>query len=261
MSVVMLVARREWLELRRQPALLVSAGALFLLVSLSALSVLGLLELMVADPGRAAEFELRMAAAGLGAGEGTLAVWGANVVGLANFLAFTQLLGVAAVLSAHAMLHERQCGTLPYLLLSPVRRWQLLVGKVLGVMGLPLLVYLPIAGGTAGLASLLEVTQGAQHSLPTSAAWWMAYLLGAPTWAFCVATIGAITSGLSRDVRSAQQVVWVLVTLSSMALGSLLTGLLSAGAQAQASLWVLGLMACGASIAVGTSVLSREVGR
>src|SRR5204863_433941 len=74
----------------------------------------------------------------------------ASALQLYAFLTFTQFLGIAAVCCGHAMLHDRQCGTLSFLLLAPVGRFELLTGKVLGAIGWALGLYL-VENGAAAL--------------------------------------------------------------------------------------------------------------
>ena len=75
---------------------------------------------------------------------------------------------IAAVLAGHSVLHDRQSGTLTFLLLAPVRRTELLLGKVLGAIGPSFAMYLVISGGATVLASTFAITEPYAVRLPPS---------------------------------------------------------------------------------------------
>ncbi|MCB9761511.1 MAG: ABC transporter permease subunit [Alphaproteobacteria bacterium] len=258
--MILHVARREWRELARQPALLVSTTAIYGALGAVIVALLCLLEFVHGGPEMVAEFEARMAAAGLG-GPGALEGWATQAVDITLFLLFAQLMGVTGVLAGHTILHDRVCGTLPFLLLSPVRRWQLLVGKVLGAVAFPLLVYGVFGGGLCWFMSTLDVTQSARLHLPPSPGWWIAFAIGAPAWTWFVATVCAVASSVTRDPRSAQQIVWLVQFFTVLLCGIMLVGALPGGAAEEAALLPFAGAACFAATMMGEAILSREVTR
>lgn len=259
MTRVLHIARREWLELSRQRAMLGLVAALFLSIAGLAVGALVLLQLISADADRVADLPRWMP----GATDGAAALDGltGTVVTVFTWLIFTQYLGIAAVLAGHTVLHDRQTAALPFLLLAPVRRVELLAGKVLGAMGPPLVLYLVLSGGASVLAALLPVTSGYRELLPPSPAWLVAFALGGPVWAFFTCTLAAIASALARDVRTAQQGVWFVMFFLTFVAGGLLSALLPQGAGVQVIVALLGASGAAVALVVGGAVISREVAR
>ena len=250
------IARREWLEQLRQPAMLSVIATLYGLVAALVLIALFLLQNLQADPGQLSRF--------LETGEDPeafLQFFVGGTVNAYNFLLYSQFLGIAAVLAGHAVLHDRQCGTLTFLLLAPVRRTELLIGKVIGAVGPPFLLYLLISGPAAVLASTLSITAPFADQLPGNPAWWVAFLIGGPMWAVFIGSICTIVSSLAHDVRTAQQGVWFVVFFATLTCGFLLTWALPYGVLAQLAVAGLAAFGAGATQLVGAALMSRDVSR
>lgn len=253
LSAALWIARREWLEHRRQPWMLAAIGTLQAIVA--GLTVFGVAALDWVQ--RHAE-GTDLVAQAVAVPPAELA---ASVLTTFDFLAFTQFLGIAAVASGHALLHDRQCGTLTFLLLAPVGRLELLLGKVAGALGWPLLLYL-IVDGTAALAlCAFPVARTAPELLPLSPAFHVALLLGAPAWAAFLGAVGTLLSAVASDVRAAQQGVWFAVFFTSLAAGGLLTWSLTAGVALELAVALLGATAAAATLIGGSSVLAKDLGR
>jgi ABC-type transport system involved in multi-copper enzyme maturation permease subunit len=251
---VLHLARREMLEQRRQPAMLVVIATLYGIVALGVLALVGALQLLDDEAGAA----LLAGLGGLSAPPEEIVV---AALQLYTFLTFTQLLGIAAVCSGHAMLHERQCGTLSFLLLAPVGRLELLLGKVLGAIGWASALYLFENGVASLLLCAFPIAGAGAAYLPLSASWWVAFLLGGPAWAVLVGAICTVVSSASRDVRTAQQGTWFVVFFASLVAGLLLTWALPAGVLAQLAVAALAATGAGAVLFMGSQVLGRDLGR
>jgi energy-coupling factor transporter ATP-binding protein EcfA2 len=257
---ILRIARREWLEQGRQPAMLSVIAALFLAIALLVVTALVLLDLVAASDDLTAALASWMPAVGMD-GYAAVEALAGSVVGASNWLLFTQFLGITAVQAGHTVLHDRQCGALPFLLLAPIRRIELLFGKVLGAMGPPTALYLLLSGAASALAASLDVTAAHADRLPPAPAWFVAFFLGGPIWGAFIATLCAIVSGLAEDVRTAQQGVWFLMFFATFACGFLLAGLLPQGPAVQAAVALLGLAATTGAQLVGSRMLSRDLGR
>lgn len=251
------LARREWLEQRRHPLMLAVCGTLLALIAALVVGVLGLLQLIADDPqaldaigGLAPEVDPRVTLDQ--AARVTLSAFG--------FLIYSQYLGFVGVVAGHALLHDRTHGTLPFLLLAPVRRLELLAGKVIGALGLLTLIFWGIST-LAGLAvALLPITAEFPELAPRTVSWWVALYAAGPSWAAFVATACAVISALARDVRLAQQGVWFVVFFVQLLVAFLITGALgSLGAELTAA--GLGVLATVLSLDLGARVLSRDLGR
>ena len=162
---------------------------------------------------------------------------------LLSFLLVTQFLGVSSVMAGHSVLHDRQTGTLAFLLLAPVRRFELLAGKVAGAVGWSGLLYGVAAGASAGLTATFPIAGPFSQALPPSAAWWLTFTIAGPLWALFIGAICTVVSAQVSDVRTAQQGVWLVVFFASLLCGSLLTWSLQSGLSAQ--LAAIGLAAMG----------------
>lgn len=247
------IARREWLEQWRQPWMLVAIGLLY--AAIAGLVVLTVVALeVVSRIGNGAEIL-----------EGWLASTPSALVGttlaLFDFLMFTQLLGIAAVVGGHAILHDRQCGTLPFLLLAPLHRMDLLAGKVIGALGWPILLYLIIDGAAALLMAFLPITAEHGHFLPRSLGFWVAFSVGAPAWAVFLGAICTLLSAIARDVRTAQQGVWLAVFVTSLFAGGVLTWGLSVGLLAELAVAALGVTAAAVTLRSGANYVARDLAR
>jgi ABC-type transport system involved in multi-copper enzyme maturation permease subunit len=255
-SAVWHIARREWLEQRRQPVMLGAITLLYGIITTLVVATVALLQMLVTRPNLAEQ----VVAPGEALEPGLAAIVG-SVLGLWNFLLFTQFLGIAGVLSGHAVLHDRQCGTLTFLLLAPVRRLPLLTGKVLGAIGWPVVLYLgaAIVGGV--LASLFPLARTHLALVPLSAVWWTATLLTAPLWALCIGGVCTLISSLAHDVRTAQQGVWFVLFFATLATGGLLTWSLTQGVATQLGVSALALAGAAGTLFSGAQVISRDLGR
>ncbi|MEZ4317528.1 MAG: ABC transporter permease subunit [Myxococcota bacterium] len=256
--MILHIARREWLEVARHPGILAICAGLLGLIAVICLGALALLQALLADP-----LHVQTLTAVLGSPESAEAFLGGAVQATLtawDFLIFSQYLGFVGVMAGHTLLHDRQVGTLPFLLLAPVRRHTLLLGKVLGVL-VPLTAVYVVLCGVGGLLTLpLTVTAAYPELGPRSLGWWAALLVSGPSWAAFVATTCAVVSSLARDVRMAQQAVWFVVFFVQLIVAFLITGALgSVGAQVGAA--GLGLLATVIAQIVGAGVLSRDLGR
>ncbi|MEN0065807.1 MAG: ABC transporter permease subunit [Myxococcota bacterium] len=253
---VLHVARREWLEQLRQPALLgVMAtlhGVIAVLV-LTALAAIGTLmdpevgevmTIFVDDPTRIPEWLDSLAG---------------STLTLFFFLSFTQFLGLTSVLAGHSILHDRQVGALTFLLLAPIRRVELLLGKVMGALGIALVLHLGIDGLTALLTTQFAVTAPHAVWLPVSAAWWWSFAVAGPVWAAFVAALCVLISSQARDVRLAQQGVWFVVFFATLFAGLLITWALAEGLATLLVASALGFVGLGSTVLVGSLAFERDV--
>ncbi len=253
------IAKREWLEQVRQPTMLGIIAALYGLVGGIVLLALLLLQVISSNP--ASQSLLGSMLDGvMEPGAFTDAAVGTTVAAY-GFLIYSQFLGISAVLAGHAILHDRQCGTLTFLLLAPVRRGELLVGKVIGAVGPAFALYLLISGGCSIIAAWMPVTAAHAELLPNNPAWWIGFLLGGPLWSVFIGTVCTIVSSVAHDVRTAQQGVWFVVFFATLVCGFLLTWALPYGVIAQLGVATLAALGAGGAATVGAAVISRDVSR
>ena len=259
MSRIFHIAKREWLEQRRQPAMLAVITGLYLLLTAVVLTPLIFLQYIGIDPEKLRRLGVVLGPLS-GADEFLVTTTGLIVVSF-NFLLFTQFLGIAAVMAGHAVLHDRQSGTLTFLLLSPVSRVELFTGKVLGSMGPSFTLYLVVSGGTAMSLMAFPITHAFPDYLPSNPAWWVAFLFGGPAWGVFIATVCTIVSTFATDVRTSQQSVWFVMFFGQFMCGMLLTYGLPSGTMAQLAVAFAGMVAASAALFVGSLTFRRDLGR
>jgi len=257
---ILRIARREWLEQLRQPWMIAAIFGLFAAIGLLVVLALTLLNHVAGHPELAAQLVHWLPAAG---DDPQRLITGlvTSTVSLSNWLIFTQFLGIVAVLAGHAVLHDQQVHTLPFLLLAPISRAELLAGKVLGAIGLPFVLYVFVSGSASTLAAMLPVTAPVADRLPPAAAWTIAFFAGGPLWAMVVASLCAIVSTLSRDVRTAQQAVWFVMFFATFVCGYLLAVLVPRGALVQLAVAGAGALATWGILAAGSQIISRDLPR
>lgn len=251
------IARREWLEQRRQPLMLGAIGALFGVIAFTACIGVYFLDRVAADP----ELVRQLATSTSLVGDGGLGPLAETVISVANWLVFTQYLGICAVLAGHALLHDREKGTLPFLLLAPVGRVELLVGKVLGALGPATALYLLVDGVATAFILTRPIHLHAAALLPPSPAWFVAFLVGAPAWAAFVSTVCAIVSSTVADVRTAQQIVWLVMFFATFLGGFALSALLPQGAAVECAVAAFGLAATAIAVWGGSLLMRRDLSR
>lgn len=260
MKRVLQIALREWRENVRQRWLLATMSGLLVLIAAAVLFALGRIDPIVDDPSIAGQVKFWTDAFGVPVQDPAKDLPGL-AISVLDYLVFSQLLGMTAVIAGHAGIHDRLCGTLPFLLLAPVRRWELLLGKVLGALSVPLVIYLVVGGTAAVLASTHSSAAGAPELLPPSPAWMLAFLIGGPVWSAFVGTLCVVISALSPDVRTAQQAAWFLVFFATMVVGPLLVNTLAYGPLLQVGVAGVGVFLTAVSIALGSWVIGRDLSR
>jgi hypothetical protein len=252
-GVVGTIARREWTEQRRQPWMVASIATLMALVSATGPLTAWAMEAAVAtNPALLQEL-----LPGTSPGE---LVRAAHTTSL--FLGFTQYLGIAAVMAGHGLLHDRQCGTFTFLLLAPVSRRDLLVGKVAGALLLPTAVYW-VTTGTAALVTWASplAREVAGDALPGAPAFWVAWLVGAPAWSTFAGALCASISALAADVRTAQQGSWFVVFFAALAAGTVLVWGLQQGVLAELGVAAVAVAGAAVALQVGAELLARDLSR
>lgn len=260
MTRIWFIAHREWMENTRQPAMIASMASLLVLFDGFILGVLTLLDMTAQTASGAERLNYRMGLFGLPM-EDALGTLTQVCVFSLNFLAVSQLLGMTAVLAGHAAIHDRLSGTLPFLLLAPVRRVELMAGKVIGALSVPLAVYLLIGGASALVAWSFPVTADLAASLPASPSWWVGFLFAGPAWALTIGALCVIVSSSARDVRTAQQIAWFLVFFATLILVPVLVPGPGSTALGMTITAVSGVAVLLLMLVAGARWLSRDLGR
>ena len=252
MSVLLRIARTEVLEQRRQPWMIFILAANYALWG----AVFGVLFLAIDSlssrpetlswlkqqlPGIELDAFMQLATSSFGS------------------LSFTNLPLYVAIMSGTSVLHDRECGTMPFLMLAPVTRSQLLVGKLAGVMTIPLVLHVVFVGTSSLVLGRLGSLAPFAHKFGASPAWWVAFLLGAPASAAFVGALGTVISALSRDVRTSMQYTSFFIGLLSLGIGFVLVDGISKGALVQLAFAGGCVVATALTVFIGGRLISKDL--
>lgn len=251
--MILHLARREAREQLRQPAMLGICAVLYVLVGGVVLAALLLLD-AIEGPERLEALATLTSASP----EAFLQMAVVGCLTAFDFLLYSQYLGFVGVIAGHSLLHDRQLGTLPFLMLAPVSRSTLLLGKALGAWGLVTGLTVGFGAVMGGVLALLDVTSGHEALAAGRPGWWLALGFAGPTWGLFVAMAAAVASSVARDVRLAQQATWFVVFFVQLVVAFAVTGSLASwGAQLLAG--VLALGATSGVLWAGTLLIDEDV--
>jgi ABC-type transport system involved in multi-copper enzyme maturation permease subunit len=248
------IARTEVLEHRRQPWMLFILAANYAIWIGTFGAMFLLLDRMSGQPEMMALVKQQMASMGV-------AVEAMLQLATSTFasLMFTNLPLYVAIMSGTSVLHDRECGTMPFLMLAPVTRRQLLAGKLAGAMAIPLLFHLLFVGASSVVLSRLESLAPYAHKFGAAPAWWIAYLVGAPASAAFVGSLGTVISALSRDFRTAMQYTSFFIGLLSLGIGFILVDGIPQGMALQIAYATGCVIAAALTLFIGAQVISQDV--
>jgi ABC-type transport system involved in multi-copper enzyme maturation permease subunit len=174
-------------------------------------------------------------------------------------LMFTNLPLFVAIMSGTSVLHDRESGTMPFLMLAPLTRRRLLMGKLAGAMAIPLVLHLLFVGSSSLLLGRLSSLAPHAHKLGAAPAWWVAYLVGAPASAAFVGALGTVISALSRDIRTSMQYTSFFIGLLSLGIGFVLVDGISRGMSLQLGYAAACAIATALTLLFGAWLISKDV--
>lgn len=254
MKRLLRIARTEVLEHSRQPWMVFILGANYALWTLVFGAGFFLLDAVASSPEQLSQLKAQLAQVGVQ--YDTVLQLSTSTFGS---LSFTNLPLFVAIMSGTSVLHDRECGTMPFLMLAPVTRLQLLLGKLLGAMAIPVLFHVVFVGlGSLGLGRL-GVLAPFSSKFGASGAWWVAFLVGAPASAAFVGALGTVISARSRDVRTSMQFTSFFIGLLSLAFGAVLVDGLSKGIELQVAFAIGCLIAAATTLSIGARLISKDV--
>jgi ABC-2 type transport system permease protein len=127
---------------------------------------------------------------------------------------------VPSTIAAYSIIGEKSSHTLEPLLATPVRRWQLLAGKILAAL-LPAVLLTWVSGGLF-IAELAIVTDANVASHVITEGWLIFFIAGTPLLGLIAVAIMTAISSRVNDTRTAQQLsIWAVVPIAGIILGEL----------------------------------------
>jgi len=251
---VIQIARTEVLEHRRQPWMLFILAANYG-IWIGAFGVFFvILERLSNQPELLAQLNHQLSGFGVSF-DGVLKLASSSF----GSLVFTNLPLFVAILSGTSVLHDRECGTMPFLILAPLTRRQLLAGKLLGAMAIPLVFHLLFVGTSCVLLGRLSLLAPYAAQFGASPAFWTAFLFGAPAAAAFVGALGTVISALSRDVRTSMQYTSFFIGILSLGIGFALVDGISQGVGLELAFALGCSLATVLTLLVGARLISKDV--
>lgn len=259
MNRVFWVAKTEALEQRRQVSMLWVMLANYVLWNATFLAVIVTLNASRENPQALALIASQALSLGICDGESALN----GMIRLSNStfgaVMFTTMPLFVAILSGYSVLNDRQNSTIPFLMLAPLSRYQLVLGKLLGAMVIPYLMHLVCVGATSMVAGRMAVMQPFRAQFGGSSAWWVAFVLGTPASGFLVGSLGTVISGLSKDVRTSMQYTSFVIGILSLAFGHILFDRINSGVGVQLAFAISALLGGMLILFIGSKIISRDV--
>jgi ABC-2 type transport system permease protein len=249
----LIVLDKEWLELRLQRALLLAT--LFLPPLITALAIVGFFavgKLTASTIGSAAPLPPEFA---------SLSPFelGQAIVGRQFSTLFLLVpIFIPSVLASYAIVGEKRERTLEPLLATPIRTWELLLGKVLAAL-LPALA-ITIISATVFVAGVLAFSVSNRvRELIVTPGWILAVLVDTPLLALIAVALIVVLSSRVNDPRTAQQISAVLIVPVIGLLFGQLAGVIVLGPGLALGIGVILAAIAAGALWLATSLFQREV--
>ena len=211
MHKVLVILRKEFLEIVQQRILLFS-----ILLPPLLFVVIPLFYLQLGGNGSKASALNVPSLQGLTLHEYTQGVIGTTFSNI--FLLLSMI--VPSTIAAYSIIGEKTSHTLEPLLATPVRRWQLLAGKMLAAL-LPAVLVTWVSGGLF-IAELAIVTDANVVSHVVTGGWLILFIAGTPLLGLIAVAVMTAISSRVNDTRTAQQLsIWAVVPIVGIILGEL----------------------------------------
>ncbi len=254
MNKVLVLLRKEWLDIRLQRGLMLSIilpPLLFTLLPIIAFYVIGHV------PGGA---KINGASADtLGLGDLSPAEFAQVIVGKQFSILYLLIpMIVPSVIAAYSIVGEKTSRTLEPLLATPVRVWELLLGKSLIAL-LPALVMTWLCGLVFIISLSLMAVSGRVVAAIITPGWLIMFVLWTPLLALIAIAVMVAVSSRVNDPRTAQQVsAWVVVPFMTIFIGQV-SGLIVLGLVFALSVFAVLVPLTIVTVWIATKFFQREV--
>ena len=253
MKKALIVLEKEWLELRLQRVLLLAT--FFLPPLITAFAIAGFFvvgKLTASSIGSAAPLPPEFASL-------SQFELGQAIVGRQFSTLFLLVpIFIPSVLASYAIVGEKRERTLEPVLATPIRTWELLLGKILGAL-VPALAITLASAGLFVVGILSFAVSDRVRGIVVTPGWILAVLVDTPLLALIGVALIVVLSSRVNDPRTAQQISAVLVVpVVGLLFGQLAGVIVLSPALALGIGVVLAVVAAGA-LWVATRLFEREV--
>jgi ABC-2 type transport system permease protein len=248
----LIVLEKEWLELRLQRVLLLSTLVLPPVITAFAIAgfyVAGQIAASSIGPGAPLPPEFRSLSP---------LELGQVIVGRQFSILFLLLpIFIPSVLASYAIIGEKRERTLEPVLATPIRTWELLVGKALAAL-LPALA-ITIASATLFVVGILSLARTDRvREIVITPGWILAVLVDTPLLALIGVALIVVLSSRVNDPRSAQQLSGVLVVPVLGLLFGQLAGVIVLGPALALGIGAVLAVIAAAALWMATRLFQRE---
>lgn len=254
MNNVFVILHKEWLEIRQQRGLLFTIVLPPLLFTLLPIAILYGTSHVAANSSTSSQpFPNPLFA------EMTPQEIGQTIAGMQFSIMYLLIpLLIPSIIAAYSIIGEKTNHTLEPVLATPVRVWELLVGKSLIAL-LPAVITTWICGGVFIVAIASFAVSQRVFTTIVSPGWLIAFLLWTPMLGLiAIAVMVAISSRVS-DPRTAQQIsAWVVVPFLVLIFGQL-SGFVILGPILAVSILVVLVLLAVLTMWFATKIFQREV--
>ena len=253
MKKALIVLEKEWLELRLQRALLLATVVLPPLIT--AFAVAGFIaagKLTASTIGAAAPLQPEFAS--LSQFELGQAIVGRQFATL--FLLMP--IFIPSVLASYAIVGEKRERTLEPVLATPIRTWELLLGKMLGAL-IPALAVTIASATLFGVGIVAFAVSDRVREIIVTPGWILAVIVDSPLLALIGVALIVVLSSRVNDPRTAQQISAVLVVPVLGLLFGQLAGVVVLGPALALGIGVILAVIAAGAVSVATRLFQREV--
>jgi len=249
----LIVLEKEWLELRLQPTLLLATLILPPLITAFAIVgffAVGKISGGVSVPGTPLPPEFATLS--------PLEI-GQALVGRQFSILFLLLpIFIPSVLASYAIVGEKRERTLEPVLATPIRTWELLLGKILAAL-IPALA-ITIASASLFIAGVLAFAVADRvRDIVITPGWILAVLVDTPLLALIGVALIVVLSSRVNDPRTAQQISAVLIVPVLGLLFGQLAGVIVLGPALALGIGVILGIVAAAALWAATRLFQREV--
>ncbi len=255
MDKILVILNKEWLEIRQQRTLLLTIlllPLLFTVISVGTFITIGIL------PHIGSSSTLNTLSMPTLAGLSSIEIAQA-VVGLQMSLLYVLLpIVITSVIASYSIVGEKTSRTLEPLLATPIRTWELLLGKSLSAL-LPAIVATWLAGGLFILCVALFSLSARVFAAIVSPAWLIVFLLWTPLLALIGIAVMVAVSSRVNDPRTAQQFsIFLVLPIIALIIGQV-SGLYVLGPVFAFAIFLLLVLLAILAIWIVTRLFQREV--